>query len=268
MPPILQHGEQLIAKGVAWTIVVRVLVTLLPQALGVTIPMALLSAILFGLGRLSADREFVALQACGVSVFRLLRPIALLAAIVARAATAYDMIVALPDANQTFREITFNIIASARKATSSRASSSPDFPNRVALRARHAAGTGGGATCSWPTRRSPTRRRCTSPRPGRLVIDRGKQTVELVLEDGTRTRPHRASPTTTTAAPFEQLVLSIDRRGVFPRTQMLEGRQRDDDRRAAREDRREHQGRQSPATASSSRSSRSSRCRRPAWCWR
>ena len=62
----------------------RVLLTLLPQALGVTIPMALLLGILIGLGRLSADREFVALQACGVSIFRLLRPIALLA--VARAA--------------------------------------------------------------------------------------------------------------------------------------------------------------------------------------
>src|SRR6267378_4358377 len=70
MPPILQNAEQLIAKGVAWTTVIRV-----PQALGITIPMALLLGILIGLGRLSADREFVALQACGVSVFRVLRPI-------------------------------------------------------------------------------------------------------------------------------------------------------------------------------------------------
>jgi hypothetical protein len=41
-----------------------------------------------GLGRLSADREFVAMQACGVSIFRMLRPIALLSA-TAAAATAY-----------------------------------------------------------------------------------------------------------------------------------------------------------------------------------
>src|SRR3954470_3154698 len=110
MPPILLNAERLIAKGVPWTIILRVLLTLVPQALGLTIPMALLYGILLGLGRLSADREFVALQACGVSVFRVFRPIAMLA-LLAFAADQYVMLVALPNANQTFREITFNVVA-------------------------------------------------------------------------------------------------------------------------------------------------------------
>src|SRR5256885_11683947 len=92
MPPILDQGEKLIEKGVEWSIIVRVLATLLPQALGVTIPISLLLGILIGLGRLSADREFVALQACGVSIFRILRPVALLA-VLACGATGYVMIV-------------------------------------------------------------------------------------------------------------------------------------------------------------------------------
>src|SRR5436190_16117866 len=99
IPPIIQQGEQLIAKGVAWNIVSRVLLTLVPQALGITIPMALLIGMLIALGRLSGDREIVALEACGVSLERLLRPL-LLFAVLATAATAYDMIVALPAANQ------------------------------------------------------------------------------------------------------------------------------------------------------------------------
>src|SRR4051812_38010817 len=111
MPPIMQNLAQLIAKGVPWSGILRVLVTLLPQALSVTIPMALLYGVLFGLGRLSADREFVALQACGVGVFRVMRPIALLA-VLATGATAYETIYALPDANQTFRELTFGFVAS------------------------------------------------------------------------------------------------------------------------------------------------------------
>src|SRR5213082_690890 len=90
MPPILQQGEKLIEKGVQWQIVVQVLLTLLPQALGITIPMSLLLGILVGFGRLSADREFVALQACGVSPFRLIRPVALVA-VVAAAATAHQI---------------------------------------------------------------------------------------------------------------------------------------------------------------------------------
>src|SRR2546423_14378494 len=65
MPPILVNGEKLIEKGVAWSIVVRVLLTLTPQALVGKTPMALLLGILIGLGRLSGARDFVPLQACG-----------------------------------------------------------------------------------------------------------------------------------------------------------------------------------------------------------
>ena len=102
IPPIIQQGEGLIAKGVAWGIVARVLVTLVPQALGITIPMALLVGMLIALGRLSGDREIVALEACGVSLARLLRPL-ILFALLCTAATAYVMIVALPAANQALR---------------------------------------------------------------------------------------------------------------------------------------------------------------------
>ncbi len=68
---------------------------LLPQALCLTIPMAVLLGILVGFGRLSADREFVAMQACGVSLMRLARPVLLVAGL-GTAATAYETIVALP----------------------------------------------------------------------------------------------------------------------------------------------------------------------------
>src|SRR5215471_9042651 len=130
MPPILQNAERLISRGVPWTIIMRVMLTLVPQALGLTIPMALLYGILLGLGRLSADREFVALQACGVSVFRIFRPIALLA-FLACGATAYETIVALPDANQAFREMTFNIIASGAESDIKPRVFFTNFPNRV-----------------------------------------------------------------------------------------------------------------------------------------
>src|SRR5712691_4265488 len=130
MPPILQNAEQLIAKGVAWPIVLRVLLTLVPQALSITIPMALLLGILVGLGRLSADREFVALQACGVSVFRVMLPIVLLAAF-GCAATAYETLIATPDANQTFRQITFNVVASRAESDIKPRVFFQEFPNRV-----------------------------------------------------------------------------------------------------------------------------------------
>src|ERR1700704_5491113 len=112
MPPMLEYGEKFIEKGVPWATVAHLLATLIPQALALTIPIALLLGILIALGRLSADREFVAMQACGISIFRMLRPMALLV-IPATLITGYVMIVLIPDANQTFREITFQVVATA-----------------------------------------------------------------------------------------------------------------------------------------------------------
>src|SRR6266542_6099244 len=59
IPFILDMAEQLIAKGVPWPTLLRLTATLVPQALGLTIPMAFLIAILVALGRLSGDREIV-----------------------------------------------------------------------------------------------------------------------------------------------------------------------------------------------------------------
>jgi hypothetical protein len=83
---------------------------LVRRALGQTIPMSLLVGLLIAFGRLSADREFVALQACGVSPARLMRPVALMSLLCA-GATAYVLLVACPNGNQTFRELEFSALA-------------------------------------------------------------------------------------------------------------------------------------------------------------
>jgi LPS export ABC transporter permease LptG/LPS export ABC transporter permease LptF len=221
IPTIMAQGEQLIAKGVNWVTVARILATLLPSALGITIPMSLLLGILFGLGRLSADREFVALQACGVSIYRMLQPIALLAAI-ATAATAYVMIVLLPDQNQKFREITFNILTSSAEGDVRPRVFFQGFgPNR-ALYVRDVGAPGewrdvfmadatGAETTAYFARR------------GRLAIDRSRQTIALVLENGTRHTTYLNKPDAYNGGPFAQLVLSIDWQAAFPRTTLLKG---------------------------------------------
>ena len=110
IPFIIAQAETMIAKGVPWLTVAQVMVTLLPQALGLTIPMALLVALLVALGRLSGDREVVAMLACGLSPLRLLRP-ALVLGTVAWAATSWVMLWAIPVSNQTFRELTTRLVA-------------------------------------------------------------------------------------------------------------------------------------------------------------
>src|ERR687896_450542 len=76
IPEVMKHAEDFIAKGVSTFVILQVMTTLIPYGLGLTIPMSLLLGLLVAFGRLSADREFVAMQACGISLMRLLRPVA------------------------------------------------------------------------------------------------------------------------------------------------------------------------------------------------
>ena len=221
MPPILRDAERLIAKGVSWTIILRVLMTLVPQALSVTIPMALLYGILFGLGRLSADREFVALQSCGVSVFRILRPIALLA-VLACAATAYETIIALPDANQTFREITFNIVASGAESDIKPRAFFTSFPNRV-LYVRDIEPVTGWRDVFLADATQPEHTTVFVATSGRLVINREKKTVELVLENGTQHTTSRDQPEEYDGNAFESTILNMNADTIFPRAQIIKG---------------------------------------------
>ena len=78
----------------------------------------------------------------------------------ATAATLYVMLVAIPDANQTFREITFDVISKRVESDIHPRVFFEDFPGWV-LYARDEPdpGTPGGRTCSSPTPASRRRRR-------------------------------------------------------------------------------------------------------------
>src|SRR5256885_3177960 len=221
LPPIMQNLAQLIAKGVAWTVILRVLLTLLPQALSVTIPMALLYGVLFGLGRWSADREFVAMQGCGVSVLRILGPILVLA-LLATGATAYETIIALPDANQTFRQVTFNIVASGAESDIKPRVFYQSCPNRV-LYARDIQSGGGWRDVFLADSTRPDETTVYVAAAGRLVIDRAKQTVELLLERGSSYTTYVKKPEECDVHAFERIVLDMDANTVFNRTQLIKG---------------------------------------------
>ncbi len=138
MGPMLEQAELLLAKGVPIPTVGFLLLTLVPQGLGVAIPIAILAGILIGLGRLSADRETVALLACGVSPHRILRPVLLLCAAVA-AVDLFVMTSLIADANQTFREITFRLMGEKTEADIKPRVFYEGLPGQSAVRLGHGA---------------------------------------------------------------------------------------------------------------------------------
>src|SRR5262245_45603039 len=184
IPELMRYAEQYIAKGAPTLTIIRLVIALVPMALGLTIPMSLLLGLLVTFGRLSADREFVALQACGVSPLRLLRPVGLLS-VVCCAATAYVLMVSVPDSNQTFREITFNLIAAQAEGEVKPRVFYDQFPN-IVLYVREVPQSGGWTGVFMADNRSGEGSAIYLARHGRIIIDRTKQTVEMVLQDGTR----------------------------------------------------------------------------------
>jgi LPS export ABC transporter permease LptG/LPS export ABC transporter permease LptF len=222
VPFLIEQAEQLIAKGVPSPVILRIMGTLVPQALAVTIPMALLVGLLVSLGRLSGDREWVALQACGVSVFRVLRPVAFVA-VLAWAATSYVIIWAVPDANQTFREITANIVAQRAASEVKPRVFFEDFPSRVLyVRDLPASGPGWLDVFLADTTR-PDQPTVYLAERGRMVVDKGKRTVELVLENGTQHTSNATTPESYSVVRFGQLVLGLDPERVFPRVALEKG---------------------------------------------
>ena len=216
LPPIMDYAEDLIAKGVNGVTILRIMATLIPQGLGITIPMALLIGVLMGLGRMSTDRETVALQACGVSIYRMLAPLALLA-VGAAAATCYIMVVALPDANQAFREITFRTVANQAEGEVKSRVFYDAFPNRM-LYVREVSATGHGWSDVFLANTSnPDRPDVFVAERGRVVIDREQRLVDIVLLNGTQHVSDATDPTAYEEHRFKELTISLDAESVFPR---------------------------------------------------
>jgi lipopolysaccharide export system permease protein len=222
IPPVMQRLEQLVAKGVSWQTAGRIILTLLPQGLGLTIPMALLTGLLIGLGRLSADREAVALLACGVSPYRLLRPVLLMAAL-ATGATMYVMIDAIPDANQTFREITFDIVSKKVENDVRPRVFFQDFPGWVLYARDEVAGGGPG----WKDVLVADTRKANATdiylaRQGRLIVNRDQRTVMMVLTDGTRYSAAKAHQAETNRF-YDETLMPLDPQTVFGKMELVRG---------------------------------------------
>lgn len=79
---LLRLVELLVSKGVGLWAVLKVFAHLLPSFLVLTLPIAGIIASITAFGRLSLDKELVAMRAAGLSLLRLTRPVLLFALLV------------------------------------------------------------------------------------------------------------------------------------------------------------------------------------------
>jgi LPS export ABC transporter permease LptG/LPS export ABC transporter permease LptF len=113
---VYQLTDLVITKSVPFHLVLGLLLLMLPAFLGLTLPMALLVAVLIVSGRLAAGMEVAAFEASGVSPIRLFRPI-IAAALGVSAAVALITLVVAPAASGALQNQLFRILQT--KATTS-----------------------------------------------------------------------------------------------------------------------------------------------------
>lgn len=96
--------DMIISKGLALLTVLKLFLLTLPFLMAMTIPMAVLVAVVLAFGRLSADNEITIMKACGINLFRLIRPIALLAVLLSMGMLYFNDAI-LPETNHKFKNL-------------------------------------------------------------------------------------------------------------------------------------------------------------------
>lgn len=98
----------LVGKGLPWNVIAEVFVLSIPFIVAMTLPMAVLVAVLHTMSRLAADHEITAMTAGGVSVSRIARPVLFGAMGVALCAFLWNDQV-LPRSNHKLRTLLVDI---------------------------------------------------------------------------------------------------------------------------------------------------------------
>ncbi|MFQ5457285.1 MAG: LptF/LptG family permease [Myxococcota bacterium] len=107
---ILRIMETTLGAGVGFWEFLKLCYYILPPFVSFSIPMALLVAILIGLGRLSADGEILALKSSGVSLYQILWPAAAIA-LAAYVTTTVITIKVEPWSRQAMRRLIYDLSA-------------------------------------------------------------------------------------------------------------------------------------------------------------
>lgn len=108
MGKILQLMDLMVNKGVSFIDISKIFLLLTPSFLILTIPISLLISILIGLGRLSGDNEITIFKASGISLYKLIAPVAF-ASLIAFILTAVTSLFLVPHSKYATKNLIFTI---------------------------------------------------------------------------------------------------------------------------------------------------------------
>lgn len=204
---LLKLVELVINKGIPLFDIARLFISILPTFLVLTIPLAFLLGVMLGFGRLSADREILALKSSGISLYQMAKPILLLslpACLLTAAMTLY-----LRPASETFfRQQLFDIAAS-RASIGLQAQVFNDEFDDLVLYANHIDDRSGIMQDVFISdERNSSAPAIIMAKKGALVSDSLSQKLLLRLEKGTMHRQPQNSTDNTDKGTYQVLHFS------------------------------------------------------------
>jgi lipopolysaccharide export system permease protein len=181
---VAKRFGDLVGKGLPASIIAEVLLLSLPFIVALTLPMAILVAVLYAFSHLAADNEVTAMRANGVSVAELLRPVLLVGTALALVNFVFiDQV--LPRSNARLRNLTADI-ARKKPTLQLREQAVNDLPpTPYVLRAGVIEQyTGRLRDVTIYDMSLPTARRIIYADSGRMAFEEGETTLQVVLHDG------------------------------------------------------------------------------------
>jgi len=189
MGRLIKLAEMVVAKGVPLSDILRLLLYMMPSFSFITIPMALLLAVLLAFGRLSADNEITAMKAGGISLYGLLPPVAAFA-LIAYLATTMITVFALPRGNTAFKTLLYDVINLRVNISLKDRVFNDDFPGLVIYVAKYDEDEHRISGVLIYDERSSDEPATIFARSGMIIADPEKKSLRLRLLDGGVHRMH------------------------------------------------------------------------------
>ena len=180
---LLRLIELVVNRGVPATNILRIFAYIIPAFLEVTVPMAMLLAIIVAFGRLSADSELVAFRSSGLSLYQLIAPVVIFVAL-AGLTTAALTLWACPWGNRSLRSALFEIARSRASAGIRQQVFNDEFPGLVIYTEDIDPTTDLLRHVLISDDRDERQRNRIFAREGAMVSDTATETVTLRLRDG------------------------------------------------------------------------------------
>lgn len=180
---LLKLIELVVSRGLPPLEILQLLAYLLPAFLEVTVPMAMLLAILVAFGRLSADAEIVALRSSGLSLYQLIPPVATFVVLIT-VVTAFLSMDARPWGNRNLRFALFDMARSRASAGLKPQVFNDEFPGLVIYAEQIDSKQDRLLHVLISDERDPSQRSTIFAREGAMVSDDDTQSITLRLIDG------------------------------------------------------------------------------------